>query len=677
MSGLQILGDQKQITKQFPQPVDDMSASSSIQSVSGETVQLYYSSTGTRTTDAGQAAGVAVTGQLANKNILDAGGGSIATLGDTSLSYTCTALTTERKFPIVNAEDSAIRNGTWLEKLTAITNGFSNGEFCVDYRSGTIYGVKTSTATQMTSTGYNVNQAQTGTTGALSTTMDITKIGGVAVIADDGAFTAGTSTGIVAMGFADETTTDSVSEGDIGAFRMTLDRRQIGAGHILDDAALGVGSSYVTPMAGFADEGSTDSVGEGDVGAVRMLLNRVLLTQPSDGTNHAGFNAAFTETLALAGNSMNVSGLCYGMDANTGTPILRAMQVCTDNDLTSTTPNVLLTGGVYKAALDTYTDNNATPIPTTANGVPIMAITSGASLTPIFDTAGHKGFVQLTNGTIEPVITAAATETLALATDYLTTAGLCYGIDADNASAPILAAMQVSVDNTTISATPNVLVTGGAYKAALDTYNDNDASPFHMNVDGTLLATVNGLAGSVAHSGTDAGNPIKVGGYATDSQIAAVTAADRTNQVFSLYGEIISRSHTYGSQSDRAEEIDPLDEHYVEEELIDDTNSGAATYYFPSSTGRAMGNFNNVSSHIVCSGGATVTFEAKTDDSTDWVDISKSGVDLNTGISGYASWVDRATIVDFDDLHVRNIRAKLVLADASSGEQIHWKLTAF
>lgn len=160
-----------------------------------------------------------------------------------------------------------------------------------------------------------------------------------------------------------------------------------------------------------------------------------------------------------------------------------------DNATATATPTVLMTGAIYKNALDTYADNDATPIPTTANGVPIMALTSGASLTPIFDTAAHKGFVQLTNGTLEPVITAAATETLALATDYLTTAGLCYGMDSDNAGAPILAAMQVAVDNTTISATPNVLVTGGAYKAALDTYNDNDASPFHMDVNGLLKTT--------------------------------------------------------------------------------------------------------------------------------------------------------------------------------------------
>jgi hypothetical protein len=57
---------------------------------------------------------------------------------------------------------------------------------------------------------------------------------------------------------------------------MTLDRRVITAGQILDDAAFGVGTSYVSPIGALADETSTDSVDEGDTGAVRMTLDRRL-----------------------------------------------------------------------------------------------------------------------------------------------------------------------------------------------------------------------------------------------------------------------------------------------------------------------------------------------------------------------------------------------------------------
>jgi len=51
--------------------------------------------------------------------------------------------------------------------------------------------------------------------------------GGIAGIADDAAFTVATSE-VLPVGFlADESSTDSVDEGDIGAARITLDRKQI------------------------------------------------------------------------------------------------------------------------------------------------------------------------------------------------------------------------------------------------------------------------------------------------------------------------------------------------------------------------------------------------------------------------------------------------------------------
>lgn len=266
------LKDQTYVSKQTPMPIDDVGSSQSIVSVTGETVALYYNNGGTRTTDAGQAAGTAVTGQLAFKNILDAGGGAIATSGDTSLAFTGDCFTTQVSFPTAYYED--VKDGTWLAKLTAVTGNLSNGQYCVDYGNGTIYGKKATTTSSLTSTSYKINQAQTGGSPVLPSNINISQIGGVATIADDGAFTVGTSTGIVVMGLADEMATDSVSEGDVGALRMTLDRRLITADMVLDDAAFGVATGYVSVAGFLADEAATDSVAEGDVGAGRMTLDR-------------------------------------------------------------------------------------------------------------------------------------------------------------------------------------------------------------------------------------------------------------------------------------------------------------------------------------------------------------------------------------------------------------------
>ena len=73
---------------------------------------------------------------------------------------------------------------------------------------------------------------------------------------------------------ADELGTDSVDEGDVGALRMTTNRRLITAGQALDDTNAGIGTEYVTPAGFLADDTATDSVDEGDVGYARMSLDR-------------------------------------------------------------------------------------------------------------------------------------------------------------------------------------------------------------------------------------------------------------------------------------------------------------------------------------------------------------------------------------------------------------------
>ena len=47
----------------------------------------------------------------------------------------------------------------------------------------------------------------------------------------------------------------------------------------------------------------------------------------------------------------------------------------------------------------------------------------------------------------------------------------------------------IKVDNATATATPTVALVGGVYKATEDTYDDNDASPLHMDSTGNLKVT--------------------------------------------------------------------------------------------------------------------------------------------------------------------------------------------
>jgi hypothetical protein len=147
-----LLKEQDYISPQTGQPVNVISDSSKRVAESGETVALYYYNSGTYTVDAGQAAGVAVIGQLSYSPVLDSGGTKIATINDKSLSFTCDAFTTEKPFNWRVFEE--YKNATGTNLLTQITADFDSGDYCVDYLRGTIYGVKATTTSSMTSVGY-------------------------------------------------------------------------------------------------------------------------------------------------------------------------------------------------------------------------------------------------------------------------------------------------------------------------------------------------------------------------------------------------------------------------------------------------------------------------------------------------------------------------------------------
>ena len=135
-------------------PTSEVNASATVATTSSATVQLYYYNAGVRTTDAGQAAGVVVDAVLGYKNIQNALGTSIATKNDTSLAYTCDALTTELDwyaYPDIVAVMEGTDNLTPAKKSAAVGALLTNGQFIIDYRSGLLIGKKATTTATMTS----------------------------------------------------------------------------------------------------------------------------------------------------------------------------------------------------------------------------------------------------------------------------------------------------------------------------------------------------------------------------------------------------------------------------------------------------------------------------------------------------------------------------------------------
>ena len=176
--GLINSNQQKQVSQQRRMPVDDISADA-MATIAGEVLTLKYYLNGVLTTDAGQAAGTKVLIKLANRNILNAVGDVIGTEANTSFSFGVgTILTSRRAFPDLVAE--TFDTATGLAKITAILAGFTNGEYCIDHRTGTIYGVKKTNGAADTGS-YFVNQNISGGGGGIASDVNITKIAGVAL----------------------------------------------------------------------------------------------------------------------------------------------------------------------------------------------------------------------------------------------------------------------------------------------------------------------------------------------------------------------------------------------------------------------------------------------------------------------------------------------------------------
>lgn len=155
---------------------------------------------------------------------------------------------------------------------------------------------------------------------------------------DDSAFTVASGTGTPIMGLADETSPDSVDEGDVGVVRMTLarglhvnirddagDSAMDGANNAVrvnvvagssggvthtDDAAFTAGTDDGVPAFGFYNDTTPDSVNEGDAGALRMSSNRNLYVQLRDAAgNERGVNVdASNRLLVAATNTVTVAG---------------------------------------------------------------------------------------------------------------------------------------------------------------------------------------------------------------------------------------------------------------------------------------------------------------------------------------------------------------------------------
>lgn len=173
-------GQQDRVSEQRGLPVEVVADSSFIVNVAGEAVSFYYyDAGGALTADAGQLAGTIIVGKTTNTGILKELGDAIGTHLDSSLTFTCDALTNEVAFPFMKAEMYDGDSGK--QKAYKITEGFANGDYCFDYRNGVVYGKKATATASMTGVGYKIMSTTSSGGTVVTGDVNLAKVAGTVI----------------------------------------------------------------------------------------------------------------------------------------------------------------------------------------------------------------------------------------------------------------------------------------------------------------------------------------------------------------------------------------------------------------------------------------------------------------------------------------------------------------
>lgn len=282
MSG-PLLRHQADISAPVPMPVDRVDDTSVSNSSTAETVVWYYLTGGAWAAAVGQDAGTICTAKLSYSGVLNSMGTAVGSYNDTSLSFAAATRAAQVKSVPEDVLTKMVFMSPTDQKATIAVFLTTAGDYFVDHRRGQVWLNSKATVANDSATYQYATPLSGGGTGDK---VDVIKFGGVAVLIDDAAFGVATSPVLPAGFLADETATDSVNEGDVGAARITLDRRQINASEYAEDSVF-ANASYLTLVGAEVDDPTAlAAMTEGDVGNIKTDLSGRIIT--TDGTLRAG-----------------------------------------------------------------------------------------------------------------------------------------------------------------------------------------------------------------------------------------------------------------------------------------------------------------------------------------------------------------------------------------------------
>lgn len=123
------------------------------------------------------------------------------------------------------------------------------------------------------------------------------------------------------------------------------------------------------------------------------------------------------------------------------------------------------------------------------------------------------------------------------------------------------------------------------------------------------------------------------------------------------------KSYQQASDSKRIQEVAPLSAQNVWENLVLNAALGAATYYYPSSSGLNLSGYKSIAAQVQMGATAICTLEASIDvTATDWEDVSRAAWDMKSGASGVANWSGTTAMLDLESCTAPLVRFKVVVS---------------
>lgn len=140
---MSLLKGQHSASPQTPLPVENSKVTTVVTDVSGETITLVIASTNANSS--GEAAGTVVYARTAKSGVLNSSKTHVGSSLDSSFAFvTGTVLTTQVEWPWAIWEN--IEDDDRAAKMAAVGATLSNGQFCLQHRSGLLVGKKATTA---------------------------------------------------------------------------------------------------------------------------------------------------------------------------------------------------------------------------------------------------------------------------------------------------------------------------------------------------------------------------------------------------------------------------------------------------------------------------------------------------------------------------------------------------